>query len=188
VISKVIRYVESGNFKYALRFEEKVYNSLKGNFRKENQIINRIKDIHYCSEDTARMIASCSWGYYQILGLNIYSLCGYNDLIFKFIEDDNKQEEAFYRFCELKKISLLKAEKDLHDLTIVSIMIEAGKQNVGDYVKAFQDYVIKKIEKYPYLRNFITRYNGARAVSDAFFDYLLRMIYYYKKFVGGGLK
>jgi len=188
MISKVIRYVESGNFKYALRFEEKVYNSLKSTVKSQNQVVKRIRDIHYCSEDTARMIAATSWGYYQILGLNIYSLCGYNDLIFKFVEDDQKQDEAFYRFCELKKISLLKAEKDLHDLTIVSIMIEAGKKSIGEYVKSFQDYVIKKIKKYPYLKDFINRYNGARAVSDVFFDYLLRMVYYYKNLQRGELK
>ena len=180
MISKVIRYVESGNFKYALRFEEKLYNSLKSTVKKENQVIKKIKDIHYCSEDTARVIASTSWGYYQILGLNIYSLCGYNDLIFKFIEDDNKQEEAFYRFCELKKISLLKTERDLHNLTIVAIQIETSAKSSGDYVKTFQDYVVSNIDKYPHLKNFITRYNGARAVSNAFFDYLLRMVYYYK--------
>lgn len=133
MISKVIRYVESGNFKYAMRFEEKLYNSLKGNFKKENQIVKRIKDIHYCSIDTARMIASCSWGYYQILGLNIYSLCGYNDLIFKFVEDDNIQEEAFRRFCELRKISLLKAERDLHNVTIVAIQIETSSKSSSEF-------------------------------------------------------
>ena len=188
MIQKVIRYVESGNFKYALRFEEKVYNSLKSSVKSQNQTVKRIQDIHYCSEDTARMIASTSWGYYQILGLNIYSLCGYNDLVFKFIESEEDQEKAFYRFCELKKISLLKAERDLHNITIVAIQIETSSKSSGDYVKTFQDYVNSNIEKYPFLKDFINKYNGARAVSNSFFDYLLRMVYYFKKIAGGELK
>jgi hypothetical protein len=115
-------------------------------------------------------------------------MCDYNDLIFKFIENEEEQEKAFYRFCELKKISLLKAERDLHNITIVAIQIEMDSKSPGEYVKAFQDYVNSNIEKYPYLKNFINRYNGARAVSDAFFDYLLRMVYYFKKIAGGELK
>jgi hypothetical protein len=185
MISKVVRYVESGNFKYALRFEEKLYGSFKSSAKSQIQVIKRIQDIHFCSRDTACMIASSSWGYYQILGLNVYSLCGYNDLVFKFIESEEDQEKAFYRFCELKKISLLKAEKNLHDITIVAIQIETSSKSLGEYVKTFQDYVISNISKYPFLKDFITRYNGARAVSNAFFDYLLRMVYYFKKIAGG---
>jgi hypothetical protein len=112
-------------------------------------------------------------------------MCGYNDLIFKFIENEEEQEKAFYRFCELKKISLLKAERDLHNITIVAIQIEMSSKSIGEYVKAFQNYVNSNIEKYPFLKYFINRFNGARAVSDAFFDYLLRMVYYFKKIAGG---
>jgi hypothetical protein len=182
VIQKVISYVESGNFKYALRFEEKLYKTLTP----PNRIIDKVRNIHRCSVNTARAICATSFGYYQLLGLNLYSVCQYDGLVFKFLDDDHEQEKAFYEFCRTKGILLNEVERDLRHLSIIATQIRSEMNSTDSYIRLLCDHIRNHVKGYRFLANFINVYNGAPVYSESFFSYLLRMLYYFKKLTEGG--
>jgi hypothetical protein len=182
VIQKVISHVESGNFKYALRFEEKLYKTLIP----PNRIIDKVRSIHRCSVNTARAICATSWGYYQLLGLNLYSVCQYNDLIFKFLNDDYEQEKAFNEFCKAKGILLSEVERDLRHLSVIATQISTKRDSSDSYIKLLRNHIRDHINGYRFLTDFVNKYNGAPVGSESFFSYLLRMLYYFKRIVEGG--
>lgn len=51
------------------------------------------------------MIASTSWGYYQIMGYNLYFYDLTDKTVFEYMNDDLEQEKAFENFLLRRKIN-----------------------------------------------------------------------------------
>lgn len=104
MLADVIRAIESGGNARAMRFEPLAFKDWP--FSDTMQII---KAKHKCDVDTARMIATTSWGEFQILGENVFSraMVGYSvnppDL-FAYIGDGGMQERSFASFIKIHLI------------------------------------------------------------------------------------
>lgn len=181
MIAKVIAGVESGFYQYAMRFEEKLYLKYTKNTAPLEMAVQKIKNIHFCSRNTAIMIACTSWGLYQILGMNIYSVCNISKHIVEFLQDVDLQEKAFINFCQARKISITKTEEELKQVASVFQNIKTESKNYAEALEKFSQHLMDKKTLYPNLITFIRRYNGASFGSDAFLDYLLRMLHYYNE-------
>lgn len=187
-IEKVIAGVESNFDKYAMRFEEKVYFRFSKNTGLIKDAIKQIKNTCQVSNKTAIMIASTSWGLYQIMGYNLYTTCNLTSHIIDFLNSEEKQKEAFYTFCNKNKISLADAEKELAELVNKKQQYEKTAKTKIEWIDNLKKLLTEQKEKYKNLITFIRRYNGASFLNDDFLSYLLRMIYYYEKIQKGGLK
>jgi hypothetical protein len=188
MITDVIKAVESSNNQYALRFEEKMYFHHKALKTKLSNVIKRVKMLNNCSLETALMIMSTSWGFYQILGVNLYSICSYDKDIMSFLQNADHQDKAFYTFCNIQKIDLEKTEEDLKTLTIFYTEIEKQAKSKMELIIELENELTNNRNNYEGLIKFIYHYNGAKFMSDQFIDYLLRMIKEAKKYIKGGIQ
>lgn len=103
-LKDIIKLIESDNNNQAVRFEPHFFHRLRK--RKFNdRAIQRIKEIHKCNTTTAYMIASTSWGYFQIMGYNLYFYGLTNKTVFEYLFDEEEQEKAFEKFIQIKNIS-----------------------------------------------------------------------------------
>ena len=102
-LSDIIKQIESSNNPQAVRFEPLFYENLKT--KTNDHAILKIKEIHKCSYYTALMIASTSWGLFQIMGYNLYFYGLTEKTVFDFLFDEAEQEEAFEKFIQIKKIN-----------------------------------------------------------------------------------
>ena len=182
MIVNVIKAVESSNNKYAFRFEEKLYFLHRASKTNLSKILKRIRMINQCSNETALAICSTSWGFYQILGINIYGVCGYDKSIIDFLKNVDDQEKVFKIFCDIQRIDLEKTEKELINLTgLVNKNKNSFKSNL-DMINFLENELKDHKEDYLNLITFIEKYNGAKYLSNSFKDYLLRMITEAKKY------
>jgi len=182
MINDVIKTIESSNNPFAFRFEEQLYfqhRAIKTNLSK---VLKRVKMLNQCSNETALMIVSTSWGFFQILGINIYGMCGYDKGIMDFLHSQDDQELVFKKFCEIQRIDLNKVENELKNLTAFYIDIEKQAKSKIELIIELENELTDNRNKYENLVNFIYHYNGAKFLSDAFIDYLLRMITEAKKY------
>jgi hypothetical protein len=102
----LIRSVESPRAHDVIRFEPLVYKRFE-NPAYENQhavIMSKIKRFNQCSDATARMIFSTSWGEAQIMGFNIYDICKFQSSIYLFLQDILQQQIAFNAFVSYREI------------------------------------------------------------------------------------
>ena len=103
-LSDIIKQIESSNNPLAVRFEPHFYKRLKEqNFN--DKAIQKIKQLHKCNTDTAYMIASTSWGYFQIMGYNLYFYDLTDKTVFEYLFDETEQEKAFEKFTRIKNIN-----------------------------------------------------------------------------------
>jgi hypothetical protein len=182
MIVEVIKTVESANNQYAFRFEEKLYFLHRASKTNLSKILKRIKMLNQCSNETAIMICSTSWGLYQILGINIYGVCGYDNSIIDYLKKIDDQEKVFKVFCDIQKIDLDKTEKELINLTgQVNKNKNLFKNNL-EMINFLEEELRDRKENYLNLIRFIQNYNGAKYLSNSFMDYLLRMISEAKKY------
>ena len=104
IISDITSLIESSHNPDAIRFEPSVYDHLtKGpglNNPAKKEIVETIIKVHGCSLETACMIFSTSFGLFQIMGENIYSVCDYKRSIGWFFSDNEAQEECFLAFLK----------------------------------------------------------------------------------------
>ncbi len=103
-LADVIKQIESSNNKLAVRFEPLFYQRLKEQ-EFNDKSIQKIKQLHKCNTDTAYMIASTSWGYFQIMGYNLYFYSLTDKTVFEFLFDETEQEQAFEKFTQIKNIN-----------------------------------------------------------------------------------
>jgi hypothetical protein len=182
MIVDVIKTVESANNQYAFRFEEKLYFLHRASKTNLSKILKRIKMLNQCSNETALMICATSWGLYQILGINIYGMCGYDKSIIDYLKKVDDQEKVFKVFCDIQKIDLDKTEKELINLTgQVNKNKNLFKNNL-EMINFLEEELRDRKENYLNLIRFIEHYNGAKYLSNSFMDYLLRMINEAKKY------
>lgn len=103
--SQLIARIESNNIPHALRFEP--------NFKPSQRAVDLCIAAHkpaYMNRATAEMICRTSWGLYQIMGENIYAMCGVSIPISRFMIDIETQERAFYAFLRNRQINFLPEE------------------------------------------------------------------------------
>ena len=103
-LAEIIKLIESSNNPLAVRFEPLFYQRLKEN-NFNDRAIKRIKELHKCNTNTAYMIASTSWGLYQLMGYNLYFYDLTEKTVFEYLFDEQEQEKAFEKFTQLKKIN-----------------------------------------------------------------------------------
>ena len=74
-LSELIAWIESRDTTSAVRFEPATYAKFENATPNKvvSEILARIKTANKCSDATARMIYSTSWGAHQLMGFNIYS-------------------------------------------------------------------------------------------------------------------
>ena len=93
-LDECIAMVESSNNNKAIRFEPVMFTN------KPTWVLgtlSKIAIVHECSRDTALAIACTSYGYYQILGANIYAN-GYIKTVFDYVFNKADQDIAFAKF------------------------------------------------------------------------------------------
>lgn len=109
-ISQLVAQVESGNVPWAMRFEPA--------FKPSEQAINNCIKAHkpaYMNRTTAENICKTSFGAYQIMGENIYTVCKYGESIAQFLSSKFDQHTAFTRFIEARGINF-STEEILRDV------------------------------------------------------------------------
>jgi len=185
MLINVLKAVESSGNQYAFRFEEKLYFHHKAMKSKLNKVIKRVKVLNNCSTDTAIMILSTSWGIFQVLGINIYALCGYDKSIIAYLMSPEEQVNIFYKFCDIQKLDLKKTDTELAQITNFYIEIKKKIDSKMVLITEIENELKNNKETYSNLIKFIERYNGAKFLSNEFIDYLLRMITEAKKYIRG---
>ena len=106
-LSRVISQIESGNLPDAIRFEPTVYSRYAT--ISPNEIIRKIQILHDCDLSTANMLASTSWGLYQIMGYNMIQL-GLDISFFNYLNSTNLQLVYFLKFVNQHNINYTTAE------------------------------------------------------------------------------
>ena len=103
-LKDIIKQIESSNNKLAVRFEPHFYQRLKEQ-EFNDRAIQKIKELHKCNTDTAYMIASTSWGLFQIMGYNLYFYGLTDKTVFEFLFNEEEQGQAFEKFTQIKNIN-----------------------------------------------------------------------------------
>lgn len=97
----VIAWVESKNNPHAMRFEPGVYSGFTS--KRLSNAWHSAKECNQCSDGTADMIFSTSFGATQIMGFNLYEGLYGGDVV-SFMGDPIAQAAAFDSFCSQKQI------------------------------------------------------------------------------------
>lgn len=97
----VIAWVESKNNPHAMRFEPGVYTGFTS--KRTSNAWRNARAFNACSDGTADMIFSTSFGATQIMGFNLYDGLFSGDVV-KFMDDPVSQAVAFDAFCAQKQI------------------------------------------------------------------------------------
>lgn len=114
-ISELVAKVESNGIPYAMRFEPKFTVSPQA----VNNCIRAYKPLQI-SRATAEMICRTSWGKFQIMGENLYTVCAFASDVNHFMNSDADQEFCFQRFIEKRGINF----------TLEDIRQDAGKMSM----------------------------------------------------------
>ncbi|MGC9115968.1 MAG: hypothetical protein ACP5HH_08285 [Fervidicoccaceae archaeon] len=138
-LKEVIAYVESNNNPFALRYEESYF--IKAEKKGNEKILNLIQAFNRCSKDTAKVIFATSFGLYQILGVNLYSICELKYSIGEFLCYKDLQDTAFFTFCKRRDIDIEKVENELRLISEKTKELERLKTNELDYFEKVKDYM-----------------------------------------------
>lgn len=101
-LAHLIAQVESNDDPYAIRFEPKTY--LRLSSAQITTPLLTIAKINHCSLPTARMIYSTSFGAWQLMGFNWYSL-GLNVPIGRIFGDKDLQAIFFFKYLTSHNIN-----------------------------------------------------------------------------------
>lgn len=113
-ISELIAKVESNGVQWAMRYE--------AHFKPSVAAINNCIAAHrpaFMSRSTAEMICKTSWGKFQIMGENLYTICGLKCDVNSYMCDADLQEETFFRFLEKRDINY----------SVEQLLADAGKMS-----------------------------------------------------------
>ena len=107
-LASVIKSIESGGNPHRPRFEYHAFMAWPW-----TPVYDRILAKHGCTRDTAQMIATTSWGAYQMLGVNVFdpAISGVDpEHLFAYVADADMQDRSFAHFLEAKGIGWTLAE------------------------------------------------------------------------------
>lgn len=102
----VIGRIESGNNPAAIRFEARVFGSAPD----LSPIIATIGKCNACNNATARVLYSCSFGEYQIMGFNLWGALDYRYNLARYLVNSADQAETFAAFLDVNKINFTLAD------------------------------------------------------------------------------
>ena len=174
-----IALTESNCNRFSIRFEENYY---KKNL--DHKILEIIRHCNKCSRDTAKMIASTSWGQYQILGINLYSICEYHSEIGRYLCDNDLQYITFEKFIKKRvftKNTKRCVENTLDAISHISLYYKYLDLKVEEKIEKLKSFLKINREAYKDLEIFILKYLGAKFLSQAFINYILRLIHYHNR-------
>jgi hypothetical protein len=112
----VIAHVESGSNPHAVRFEPATYAGKMILDAASMAILNRITEIHDCSHETAKVLYSTSFGFFQIMGFDLYGELGYDQTVFTYCDDQEAQYALFAKFVQAHNINYGVSELAAHRL------------------------------------------------------------------------
>ncbi len=95
LLSDCVAQVESANNPLAMRYEPDYTPTLNS-----VQLVQKYAANGYMDNITARMIASTSWGKFQIMGANLYAVLKYEDTLFSYLSDAGVQLVTFQDFIK----------------------------------------------------------------------------------------
>lgn len=163
-LKDIVELVESNQDKMAIRYEKATFGNIWGKL-KYYDALERIRRVHKCSYDTAVMIASCSFGKFQIMGFNLYGILKLESHIVNFLMNESMQEKAFNDFVNLIGIEEKAIIEEIKD----------ALEHCDGSGKAFTEK--------PGIQKFIANYNGAKVGSKDFYAYAYKMLTAYQKLV-----
>lgn len=103
-LASIQRLVESSNNPHATRFERGVFNRITN--EGTNPTLLKIQRCNNCTLDTARQIYSTSYGYYQLMGFNLYDpSIGWEGTVQNYMNDSVAQDSAYYAFLVANHIN-----------------------------------------------------------------------------------
>lgn len=107
LLSDVIGWVETKDCPHAIRFEPVTYqNLINGAILPSHMVIlRRIMSVHNCSQGTAEMIYSSSFGKYQEMGFDMYASDGTSEDVITFCGDEAEQDRLFNNFVIAENIN-----------------------------------------------------------------------------------
>lgn len=142
-LASVIGAIESNNNPWALRFEPQTYMRIAH----PSPLTATIAQLHGCSPDTSRMIASTSWGMFQLMGFNLYdpTVCDVRQPIFRFCDSMALQLQAFHNFTKKRGLEYsLPALVESHEALEKLATAYNGPGNVAAYSMRVLDEIRKQ--------------------------------------------
>ena len=130
--------VESSNDPLAIRFEPGLYTASPGWIAR---ILPLVRSLNSCSTDTAKMIACTSFGMYQLLGANIYSL-GYAHEIMAYGDDILQQHRDYSDFMGRGGFSAY-TDMDVTAIAMPELLAIARYYNGPGNPQAYADALLK---------------------------------------------
>lgn len=108
-IADLIAWIETKNNLAGVRFEPAIYKRFDNGIlvtpsAAAAPILARIKKANACSDHTALMIYSTSWGAHQLMGFNIWGGPLYSGTVADFLGSATAQATAFFSF--LRRVGL----------------------------------------------------------------------------------
>lgn len=136
-LAAIVRNVESGCHLYAIRYEPGIFASL-AQAESNATLIQKIAGINACDIETAKIIFSTSYGLWQEMGFNIYSL-GYDLPILQFWQSQTDQRNIYDAFIKKKGINFSWAEM-LTDQTKMEEFAHVynGPADIPEYIAAMR--------------------------------------------------
>ena len=107
-LAAIVRNVESGCRLSAIRYEPGIFASL-AQAESNAPLIQKIAGINACDIETAKIIFSSSFGLWQEMGFNIYSL-GYDLPILQFWQSQTDQRNIYDAFIKKNGVNFSWAE------------------------------------------------------------------------------
>lgn len=136
----VIGYVETKNTPRALRFEPATYARVASGAW--TPLLDTIARINQCSQSTARMIYSTSWGAAQLMGFNLYDL-GYTLDVVTFANDVIAQAAMFEKFITAKGIAA-----DVNTLATVPAARKFFARVYNGDADAYEPLIVQALEHF----------------------------------------
>lgn len=134
-LAAIVRNVESGCHLSAIRYEPVIFASL-AQAESNAPLIQKIAGINACDIETAKIIFSTSFGFWQEMGFNIYSL-GYQLPILQFWQDQSAQRDIFDKFIVKNGINfswsdMLSDQKKMEEFA----RVYNGPGDIPEYIAA----------------------------------------------------
>jgi hypothetical protein len=141
ILLDCIALVESSNNSGALRFEQELFESDPSWVQGQ---VSKIMGANKCSEATALMIASTSWGKFQMLGANLYSFAQGDVPLQSIFSNDALQQELFGLFIKPRGYDPNEAIDDWEGERFGAFAkFYNGPGAIGNYVAAMKGTLVK---------------------------------------------
>lgn len=134
-LAAIVRNVESGCHLSAIRYEPGIFASL-AQAKSNAPLIQKIAGINACDIETAKIIFSSSFGFWQEMGFNIYSL-GYDLPILQFWQSQTDQRAIYDAFIKKRSINFSWSEMLADQAKMEEFArVYNGPADISEYIAA----------------------------------------------------